>query len=122
MAARVFVQYLSSVPKDSQVAHSLRFLLYAMNALKKKNPLTESFLVQLDVDLEGLGMRNNRKFQEAPWEENFVCQSVALVVILMLMYIDGVEGSWHTQNGTKPKRRKLPNWVWLYYAVARRYG
>lgn len=30
-----------------------------MNALKKKNPLTESFLVQLDVDLEGLGMRNS---------------------------------------------------------------
>lgn len=29
-----------------------------MNALKKKNPLTESFLVQLDVDLEGLGMRD----------------------------------------------------------------
>jgi hypothetical protein len=29
-----------------------------MNALKRKNPLTESFLVQLDVDLEGLGMRN----------------------------------------------------------------
>lgn len=29
-----------------------------MNALKRKNPLTESFLVQLDVDLEGLGMRH----------------------------------------------------------------
>lgn len=28
-----------------------------MNALKRKNPLTESFLVQLDVDLEALGMR-----------------------------------------------------------------
>ncbi len=29
-----------------------------MNALKAKNPLTESFLVQLDVDLESLGLRN----------------------------------------------------------------
>jgi hypothetical protein len=28
-----------------------------MNALKKRNPLTESFLVQLDVDLEALGVR-----------------------------------------------------------------
>lgn len=58
VAARVFVQYLKSRPEDSQTGDSLRFLLSAMNALKKKNPLTESFLVQLDVDLEGLGMRN----------------------------------------------------------------
>lgn len=28
-----------------------------MNALKRRNPLTESFLVQLDVDLEALGTR-----------------------------------------------------------------
>ena len=58
VAARVFVQYLKSRPEDSQTGDSLRFLLSAMNALKKKNPLTESFLVQLDVDLEGLGIRN----------------------------------------------------------------
>ncbi|KAI0508508.1 fungal-specific transcription factor domain-containing protein [Xylaria bambusicola] len=57
VAARVFVQYLKSRPDDCQTADSLRFLLAAMNALKKKNPLTESFLVQLDVDLEALGMR-----------------------------------------------------------------
>ncbi|KAJ5047349.1 uncharacterized protein L3040_003176 [Drepanopeziza brunnea f. sp. 'multigermtubi'] len=58
VAARVFAQYLKSRPDDSKTGDSLRFLLIAMNALKKKNPLTESFLVQLDVDLEGLGMRN----------------------------------------------------------------
>lgn len=57
VAARVFVQYLKSRPDDSQTADSLRFLLSAMNALKRKNPLTESFLVQLDVDLEALGAR-----------------------------------------------------------------
>ncbi|KAI1075058.1 fungal-specific transcription factor [Whalleya microplaca] len=57
VAARVFVQYLKSRPEDSQIADALRFLLAAMNALKRKNPLTESFLVQLDVDLEALGMR-----------------------------------------------------------------
>ena len=57
VAARVFVQYLKSRPDDSQTADSLRFLLAAMNALKRKNPLTESFLVQLDVDLEVLGSR-----------------------------------------------------------------
>ena len=58
VAARVFIQYLKGRPEDSQTGDSLRFLLSAMNALKRKNPLTESFLVQLDVDLEGLGMRN----------------------------------------------------------------
>lgn len=57
VAARVFVQYLKSRPDESQVADSLRFLLAAMGALKKRNPLTESFLVQLDVDLEALGTR-----------------------------------------------------------------
>ena len=36
---------------------SLRFILLAMNALKRRNPVTESFLVQLDVDLEALGTR-----------------------------------------------------------------
>ncbi|KAI1432000.1 fungal-specific transcription factor [Xylaria sp. CBS 124048] len=57
VSARVFIQYLKSRPDDDQTADSLRFLLNAMNALKRKNPLTESFLVQLDVDLEALGHR-----------------------------------------------------------------
>lgn len=57
VAARVFVQYLKSRPDESQTADSLRFLLTAMSALKRRNPLTESFLVQLDVDLEALGER-----------------------------------------------------------------
>ncbi|KJZ79124.1 hypothetical protein HIM_01275 [Hirsutella minnesotensis 3608] len=57
VAARVFVQYLKSRSDDAQAADSLRFLLSAMNALKRRNPLTESFLVQLDVDLEALAAR-----------------------------------------------------------------
>ncbi|KAI9644866.1 hypothetical protein NHQ30_006893 [Ciborinia camelliae] len=72
VAARVFIKYLASIPKDSQLTDSLTFLLYAMNALKKKNPLTESFLVQLDVDLEIMGMSNNKRFKDAPWGENLM--------------------------------------------------
>ena len=56
VAARVFVQYLKSRKDDVTVLSSLNFLLSAMQALKAKNPLTESFLVQLDVDLEGSGL------------------------------------------------------------------
>lgn len=37
-----------------------------MNAMKQKNPLTESFLVQLDVDLESLGVRD-RKFRSSKY-------------------------------------------------------
>lgn len=59
VAARVFVQYLKSRPEDNQAGDSLRFLLSAMNVLKRKNPLTESFLIQLDVDLESLGLRKS---------------------------------------------------------------
>lgn len=57
IAARVFVQYLKSRPEDSTVHSSLQFLVSALNAMKNKNPLTESFLVQLDVDLDGTGIR-----------------------------------------------------------------
>ncbi|KAF2093107.1 hypothetical protein NA57DRAFT_49185 [Rhizodiscina lignyota] len=56
VAARVFVQYLKFRPKDQQMISSLQFLLTAMQALKRKNPLTESFIVQLDLDLAGAGI------------------------------------------------------------------
>lgn len=52
VAARVFVQYLKSRPDDLTVRSSLQFLISAMNALKSKNPLSHSFLVQLEFDLE----------------------------------------------------------------------
>jgi hypothetical protein len=38
------------------MSSSLQFLLQAMQALRRKNPLTESFLVQLDLDLESAGI------------------------------------------------------------------
>lgn len=66
VAARVFVQYLKSRPDESQIADSLRFLLAAMGALKRRNPLTESFLVQLDVDLEALAARIPKLKQAFP--------------------------------------------------------
>ncbi|KAH7114405.1 binuclear zinc transcription factor [Dendryphion nanum] len=56
VAARVFVQYLKTRPKDQQMNSSLQFLLQAMHALRRKNPLTESFLAQLDLDLDGAGV------------------------------------------------------------------
>jgi hypothetical protein len=58
VACRVFVQYLKSRPDDPTVRSSLQFLLSAMNALKSKQPLTETFLVQLDVELEGSGLED----------------------------------------------------------------
>lgn len=66
VAARVFVQYLKSRPKDEQIKASLTFLLTAMQAVKRKNPLTESFLIQLGVDLEGAGI-DTTSFQRTPW-------------------------------------------------------
>ncbi|THC98944.1 hypothetical protein EYZ11_001581 [Aspergillus tanneri] len=60
IAARVFVQYLKSRPDDSAARSSLQFLFSALGALKKKNPLTESFLVQLDVDMEGTSVDDIR--------------------------------------------------------------
>jgi hypothetical protein len=73
VAARVFVQYLKSKSDDSAVVDSLRFLLSAMNALKRRNPLTESFLVQLDVDLEVLGSRIPKLKDAFPRSTDSVC-------------------------------------------------
>lgn len=56
VAARVFVQYLKQAPSDTQVRTALQFLLTAMEAMKRKNPLTESFLVQLNLDIKGNGL------------------------------------------------------------------
>ncbi|KAF1840851.1 binuclear zinc transcription factor [Cucurbitaria berberidis CBS 394.84] len=64
VAARVFVQYLKTRPNDQQMNSSLQFLLQAMQALRRKNPLTESFLVQLDLDLESAGILN---MQQKPY-------------------------------------------------------
>jgi len=58
ISARVFVQYIKSRPDDSAVYSSLQFVVGALNAMKSKNPLTESFLIQLDVDLEGTGIQS----------------------------------------------------------------
>lgn len=69
VAARVFVQYLKTRPKDQQMNSSLQFLLQAMQALRRKNPLTESFLVQLDLDLESagvLGLQQKPYFNPSP--------------------------------------------------------
>ncbi|KAF3929340.1 hypothetical protein AA313_de0210079 [Arthrobotrys entomopaga] len=64
VAARVFVQYLKSNPNDENIRSSLEFLISAMGHLKKLNPLTESFLVQLDVDMIGSmdNPENNARF------------------------------------------------------------
>lgn len=63
VAARVFVQYLRTRPKDQQMMSSLQFLLQAMQALRRKNPLTESFLAQLDVDLETAGIMTSDQWR-----------------------------------------------------------
>ena len=84
VAARVFVQYLKSRPDDSRTADSLRFLLTAMNALKRRNPLTESFLVQLDVDLEALGARIPKLKAAFPRSTNSVSSTAIFYLLFYL--------------------------------------
>jgi hypothetical protein len=65
IASRVFIQYLKSHPEDEQVTISLKFLIGSLGQMKKRNPLAESFLAQLDLDLNGTldTPENIRKFQ-----------------------------------------------------------
>lgn len=70
VAARVFVQYLKTRPNDRQMKSSLQFLLQAMQALRRKNPLTESFLVQIDLDLEAAGVPGLEQRRPGPTYSN----------------------------------------------------
>ena len=56
VSARVFVQYLRKVSQDATVQQSLEFLLSVMGLIKRYNPLAESFLIQLGLDIEGSGL------------------------------------------------------------------
>ncbi|KAL4814869.1 fungal-specific transcription factor domain-containing protein [Aspergillus spinulosporus] len=60
VAARVFVQYLKFRPDDTAARSSLQFVFVVLDALKNHNPLTESFLVQLEVDIEGTPFQDVR--------------------------------------------------------------
>lgn len=72
VAARVFVQILKNMPHDQEVLASLEFLISAMQAMKKKNPLSETFLLQLSLEIEGAGLDvilNNPEFSSAILKE-----------------------------------------------------
>lgn len=56
VAARVFIHILKKNPNDAETRSSLEFLLAAMQQIKTTNPLSESFLIQLGLDLQGAGM------------------------------------------------------------------
>lgn len=56
VATRVFIHHVKRHPNDDDTMSSVRFLLSAMAVLQAMNPLAASFLVQLDVELEGTGL------------------------------------------------------------------
>ncbi|KAL8825566.1 MAG: hypothetical protein Q9170_007746 [Blastenia crenularia] len=56
VAARVFIHILKKNPNETDIRSSLEFLLAAMQQFKRTNPLSESFLIQLGLDLQGTGM------------------------------------------------------------------
>ncbi|KAH8697506.1 putative C6 transcription factor Prf [Talaromyces proteolyticus] len=115
VAARVFVQYLKSRADDQAVKSSLHFLLTALNALKQYSSLTESFLIQLDVDLAGsefgLSTTNNTsQKQKEPFDE---CSTIANIRLENATEIgntnspDSRGGSVSSQNiGSVPSRQR----------------
>ncbi|BCS27953.1 Zn(II)2Cys6 transcription factor [Aspergillus puulaauensis] len=53
VASRVLLQHLRTCPDDTAARSSLQFIFSALSALKHKNTLAESLLVQLEVDIDG---------------------------------------------------------------------
>lgn len=58
VAARVFIHMLKKSPDEAEVRSSLDFLLAAMRQFKTTNPLSESFMIQLGLDLQGCGIED----------------------------------------------------------------
>ncbi|KAL8755642.1 MAG: hypothetical protein Q9184_004735 [Pyrenodesmia sp. 2 TL-2023] len=56
VAARVFIHVLKKTPGEAEVRSSLEFLLAVMQSFKTTNPLSESFLIQVGLDLQGGGI------------------------------------------------------------------
>lgn len=56
VAANVFIKFLKKKPNEQEIRASLEFLLGAMQALKRRNPLSESFLIQLGLEIEAAGL------------------------------------------------------------------
>jgi len=109
VAARVFVQYLKSRPEDQSVRASLDFLLGAMRALKRTNPLAESFLVQLDVDLGGNGtaedLNFNARFSAA------AKQSAVRITVLALRPFLKLLRSWFRKLTASHPKAKVPGHI-----------
>lgn len=81
----MFVQYVKSRPDDTVVQSSLNFTIAALNALKNKNPLTETFLVQLEVDTEGMPFKGTQGFTK---KNNDAKASVVSVFNMIKIYAD----------------------------------
>ena len=56
VAARIFLHAYKKRPHEQQIRDKLNFLMTAMQALQRKNPLAESFLAQLTVDIDASGL------------------------------------------------------------------
>lgn len=78
VAARVFVQYFKKMPDDQEIRQSLEFLLAAMQAIQRKNPLTESFLIQLRMDIEGSGLEASFHRSDSQYSEVMVSSPSSL--------------------------------------------
>ena len=65
VAARIYTHAYKKRPNDESVRSNLDFLLITMQAHRKKNPITESFLVQLMVELDAAGL-DHHLYQRDP--------------------------------------------------------
>jgi hypothetical protein len=56
VAARIYLQCYKMQPENDGARSALQFLLLAMAVLRSTNPMADSFLVQLELELEGTGV------------------------------------------------------------------
>ncbi|KAJ0420143.1 fungal-specific transcription factor domain-containing protein [Aspergillus carlsbadensis] len=122
VAARVFVQYLKFRPDDMAARSSLQFVFSVLDALKSQNPLTESFLVQLEVDIEGTPFQdirlapNPQRSSKDFWEEHAFHEGTGTAATPAIptsaklrhpaLSVEGRLASWDPT--TAPQRANLP--------------
>lgn len=57
VAARIYLQCFKMQPENDNARSAVQFLLLAMGVLRSTNPMADSFLVQLELELDGTGVQ-----------------------------------------------------------------
>ena len=103
VAARVLTHAYKKRPDDQGTKNNLEFLLNAMSAHRKRNQLTESFLVQLTVEIEAAGLQI--PLAKPPVFKPMVCTAQQTLMREMLIKYSLILEEIHARQSSRDHQR-----------------